>query len=170
MRRHNLFVFWGALISMLILADVFTPALAQPNFPKVKEYRIERSILPEAVACIECHKQTNPGLFSDWAGSRHANANITCLDCHLVQPGDTDISTGHDKYYNRSDLPYGEEKYRVPVAAIVTPKDCSRCHPDEVMQYSKSKHANTIEIMWKLDPWLNNGMNSDNERKTGCYH
>jgi hypothetical protein len=24
--------------------------------------------------------------------------------------------------------------------------------------------------MWKLDPWLNKGMNSDNERKTGCYH
>ncbi|MGD8509487.1 MAG: multiheme c-type cytochrome, partial [Syntrophobacterales bacterium] len=56
-----------------------------------------------------------------------------------------------------------------PIASIVTPKDCSRCHPDEATQYSKSKHANTIEIMWKLDPWLNKGMNSDNERKTGCF-
>jgi hypothetical protein len=24
--------------------------------------------------------------------------------------------------------------------------------------------------MWKLDPWLNKGMNSDNERKTGCFN
>ena len=67
-------------------------------------------------------------------------------------------------------FPTVEEKYKVPIATVVTPKDCSRCHPDEVTQYSKSKHANTIEIMWKLDPWLNKGMNSDNERKTGCYH
>jgi hydroxylamine dehydrogenase len=109
-----------------------------------------------------------PGVFGDWAKSRHANANITCLDCHLAQPGDQDIAQGHEKYYGRSDLPWGEAKYKMPIASIVTPKDCSRCHPDEATQYSKSKHANTIEIMWKLDPWLNKGMNSDNERKTGC--
>jgi hypothetical protein len=66
--------------------------------------------------------------------------------------------------------PWGEAKYKMPIASIVTPKDCSRCHPDEATQYSKSKHANTIEIMWKLDPWLNKGMNSDNERKTGCFN
>jgi hypothetical protein len=58
----------------------------------------------------------------------------------------------------------------VPVSAVVTPKDCSRCHPDEAMQYSKSKHANTLEIIWKIDPWLNDGMNSDFERINGCYH
>jgi cytochrome c553 len=57
----------------------------------------------------------------------------------------------------------------MPIASIVTPKDCSRCHPDEATQYSKSKHANTIEVIWKIDPWLNKGMNSDNERKTGCF-
>jgi hypothetical protein len=39
-----------------------------------------------------------------------------------------------------------------------------------VTQYSRSKHANTIEIIWKIDPWLNKGMNSDNERKTGCFN
>ena len=77
----------------------------QTNFPKVKEYRIERSVPPVAVACIECHRATTPGLFADWAKSRHANANITCLDCHLVQPGDTDIAKGHEKYYSRSDMP-----------------------------------------------------------------
>jgi hydroxylamine dehydrogenase len=92
------------------------------------------------------------------------------LDCHLVQPGDQDIAQDHEKYYSRSDMPWGEAKYKMPIASIVTPKDCSRCHPDEATQYSKSKHANTIEIMWKLDPWLNKGMNSDNERKTGCFN
>ncbi len=169
MRRHKRMLVSGAMIVILIAAGVVT-ASAQPNYPKVKEYRIERSIPPEAAACIECHRQTTPGLFGDWANSRHANANISCLDCHLVQPGDRDAAKGHDQYYGRKDLPYGDEKYKVPVAAIVTPKDCSRCHPDEVIQYTKSKHANTIEIIWKIDPWLQKGMNSKNERKTGCFH
>jgi hydroxylamine dehydrogenase len=170
MRRRNWIILSAFLILGLVFGSVMPSAMAQPNFAKVKEFRIERSIPPEAQACIECHKQTNPGLFGDWANSRHANANITCLDCHLAQPGDQDVAKGHEKYYGRNDLPFGEEKYKVPIATVVTPKDCSRCHPDEVTQYSKSKHANTIEIMWKLDPWLNKGMNSDNERKTGCYH
>ena len=52
---------------------------------------------------------------------------------------------------------------------MVTPKDCSRCHPDEAKQYSVSKHANTLELIWKIDPWLNKGMNSDFERTAGCY-
>ncbi|HUV76797.1 MAG TPA: multiheme c-type cytochrome, partial [Desulfobacterales bacterium] len=150
MKQKFIFIAVGLLTVGLVLSGAMGPVDAQPNFAKVKEYRIERSIPPEAVACIECHRATNPGLFDDWARSRHANANITCLDCHLAQPGDTDVAKGHEKYYGRKDLPYGEQKYKVPIAAIVTPKDCSRCHPDEVTQYNKSKHANTIEIIWKL--------------------
>ena len=170
MRQKFLFIAVGLLTVGLVLFGAVATVNAQQNFPKVKEFRIERSIPPEAVACIECHKAANPGIFDDWARSRHASAGITCLDCHLAQPGDQDVAKDHEKHYSRRDLPYGESKYKVPVATVVTPKDCSRCHPDEATQYSKSKHANTIEIMWKLDPWLNKGMNSDNERKTGCYH
>jgi len=169
MRKPNPFLLVGTLSIVFLAASVLV-VTAQPNFAKVKEYRIERSVPPEAQACIACHQVTTPGIFADWAKSRHANANITCLDCHLVQPGDQDIAQDHEKYYSRSDLPWGESKYKMSIASIVTPKDCSRCHPDEATQYSKSKHANTIEIMWKLDPWLNKGMNSDNERKTGCFN
>jgi len=53
---------------------------------------------------------------------------------------------------------------------IVSPKDCSRCHPAEAAQYARSKHANTLELIWKIDPWLNDGMNNSIERQTGCYH
>jgi hypothetical protein len=171
MRKRTLFLILGLWVAGLVLVVGIPVNWAQqPNFPKVKEFRIERSMPPEAVACIECHKATQPGVFGDWAKSRHAHANITCLDCHMAQTGDQDIARGHEQYYSRSDLPYGEPKYKVPIASIVTPKDCSRCHPDEVEQYSRSKHANTVEIMWKIDPWLNEGMNSENERKVGCYH
>ena len=144
-------------------------AQSAANLPKVREFRIERSIPPQAVACLECHKREHPGIFDDWAASRHANAGITCYDCHKAEEFDNDVSKTHFKQYERSDNKWGTKEYRVPVAAAVSPKDCSRCHPDEAKQYSRSKHANTLEIIWKIDPWLNKGMNSDFERATGCY-
>jgi len=71
---------------------------------------------------------------------------------------DKDISTDH--------LEYDDTK----ISAIVSPKDCSRCHPTEAAEYSRSKHAQTLELIWKIDPWMNHGMNNEIERTTGCYH
>jgi hydroxylamine dehydrogenase len=139
------------------------------NEPKEKEFRIVRSMPKEAIACIECHKKENPGIFADWANSRHANANITCYDCHRAEATDKDVSKEHYKQYEGGDTKYGTSEYKVPVAAAVSPKDCSRCHPDEAKQYDQSKHANTLEIIWKIDPWLNKGMNSKWERASGCF-
>ena len=79
-----------------------------------------------------------------------ASANITCLDCHLADETDPDISETHYKQYQRDDTPWGRAEYRVPIAEVVTPKDCSRCHPDEVKEFNRSKHANTLEIVWKI--------------------
>ncbi len=146
------------------------PAQQTPNVPKAKEFRIERGMSDQALACIECHKVKTPGIFADWAASRHASSNISCLDCHMAEEHDPDVSKAHYQYYEKGDMPFAKREYKTPVTAVVTPKDCSRCHPDEVTQYSRSKHAHTLEIIWKIDKWLNDGMNSDNERKTGCYH
>lgn len=156
----------GALV---IAGALYASAQTAKNVAKDKEFRIERSMPKEAVACIECHRREHPGIFADWAYSRHANANITCFDCHKAEEFDPDVSKEHYKQYERSDYQYGTKEYRVPVAAAVTPKDCSRCHPDEAKQYGQSKHANTIEIIWKIDPWLQMGMNSDFERLSGCF-
>lgn len=162
----------GFIMGMVAgMVAVLGPAVAlAANLPKEKAFRLERSIPPEALACIECHRQEHPGIFSDWANSRHANANITCYDCHVAEETDPDVSQAHYRQYERAGVPYSSKEYRVPVAAVVTPKDCSRCHPDETSQYAQSKHANTVEIMWKIDPWLQKGMNSDFERINGCYH
>jgi hydroxylamine dehydrogenase len=162
-----------AIISVVILIGIFpvvSGAQDAVNQQKIKEFRVERGMPKGAVACIECHKRESPGIFTDWAYSRHANANITCLDCHQAEESDPDISTQHYKQYERSDYKYGTREYRVPISAVVTPKDCSRCHPDEVKQFSMSKHANTMEIIWKIDLWLKKGMNSEFERLSGCYH
>ena len=158
------------VVVSVILGLVLAGTTFAANQVKLKDFRLERSMSKQAQACLECHKQEHPGIFSDWAESRHASANITCLDCHLADETDPDISQTHFKQYQRNDTPWGRSEYRVPIAEVVTPKDCSRCHPDEVKEYSVSKHANTIEIMWKVDPWLNKGMNSDIERQAGCYY
>ncbi|MBW1981702.1 MAG: hydroxylamine oxidoreductase [Deltaproteobacteria bacterium] len=172
MRRYLFTTILTAVAAGLLLTAGSMVAWAQSakNMPKVKEFRLERSMSKEAVACIECHKRENPGIFGDWAHSRHASANVTCYDCHKAEEFDPDVSQNHYKQYERSDQPYGKKEYRVPVAAVVTPKDCSRCHPDEAKQYARSKHANTKEIIWKIDPWLNKGMNSDLERTTACFY
>ncbi len=164
----------GAVLVLVAAAaaqDAAPRDAAPGNMPKVKEFRIERAMSKEAVTCIECHKKEHPGIFADWAGSRHASANITCLDCHQAEEFDPDVSKDHYKEYDEYVRKFGpKDFYKVPVSAVVTPKDCSRCHPDEAKQYSVSKHANTMEIIWKIDPWLNDGMNSDFERASGCYH
>lgn len=153
-----LFGLTAIIVSLMAAASVF----AQQESTKVslppKEYRIERNISKDAGDCIECHSKENPGLVADWAKSRHAHANITCLDCHKAGPADSDVSKVHLDYDDTA------------VSAIVSPKDCSRCHPSEAEEYSRSKHANTLEIIWKIDPWMNHGQNNDIERATGCYH
>ncbi len=166
-------------LAMIVVIAVIACVLVAPaamtqtgeNVPTEKAFRIERSMPKEAMSCIECHKKENPGLFVDWARSRHASANITCYDCHRADASDPDVSKEHDKEYGvLNNLKYASSEYKTPVSAVVTPKDCSRCHPDEAKQYGMSKHANTMEIIWKIDPWLNKGMNSDFERAAGCYH
>lgn len=157
-----------AMAAILVCAAPAAAANEQINLPKQREMRMERAMPQQAMACLKCHQTETPGMFADWARSRHANAGITCLDCHMAKEADGDVAAEHYKQYERSDNVWGAAKYRVPVASVVTPKDCSRCHPDEAKQYSVSKHANTLEIIWKIDPWLNFGLNSEVERTTGC--
>ena len=161
---------WFAVAVVCLLAGAAWAADEPADMAKEKEFRIERSISEAGIACIQCHKREHPGLFADWANSRHANANITCIDCHQAQEHDADVSKAHYTQYENSKDPWAQKKYRVPVSAVVTPKDCSRCHPNEAEEYAKSKHANTIEIIWKIDPWLNDGMNSELERSSGCFY
>jgi hypothetical protein len=131
---------------------------AEPIAGQLKEYRIDRNVSEDAKECIDCHAKESGGIVADWASSRHAHANITCLDCHRTGVADSDVSKDHLSYD------------KTPISAIVSPRDCSRCHPVEAAEYDQSKHANTLEIIWKIDPWLNDGMNNEIERITGCYH
>lgn len=108
--------------------------------------------------CLACHRSTTPAIVTDWEKSVHALVGVDCYDCHKAAKDDPDILSTHQDYDP------------TPVAMVVSPKDCAACHPQEVSAYGRSKHANTIEIMWNVDHWLQDGMNNAIERTTGCYH
>jgi hypothetical protein len=113
----------------------------------------------EAIAgkgCAECHAKRSPGIHEDWKRSVHAAVGVGCHDCH---------KTSDDRIASKSHLEHDPN----PIAVVVTPKTCSGCHPGQAAQYEVSKHAHTLEIIWKVDHWLNDDMNNAVERTTGCY-
>jgi len=107
--------------------------------------------------CIDCHRESNPGIVRDWRAGVHARVGVGCYDCHKTEEKAGFLSEAH--------LEHDPE----PIAVVVTPKTCAGCHPEEAGQYARSKHAHTNEIIWKIDYWLNDGMNNAIERATGCY-
>ncbi|MGC8760586.1 MAG: multiheme c-type cytochrome [Bryobacteraceae bacterium] len=70
--------------------------------------------------CIDCHKQRTPNIVSDWQLSKHSQNGIACSTCH------------GDKHTSAADVSRVE---------IPTPETCRTCHPDQVEQFLKSKHA-----------------------------
>ena len=158
LKKAGLIIAWLWVVVSAGPTVVLAQESSQPDAPQLKVYRIERSISKDAQKCLDCHSKLHPGIVADWAKSRHAHVNVTCLDCHSAGPADADISKDHLEYD------------KTTISVIVSPKDCSRCHPAEAAEYARSKHANTLEIVWKIDPWMNHGMNNQTERTIGCYH
>ena len=74
------FLIVGALVPLFIEAALAEGTSESLVLPDLKEYRIERSISEEAQKCIDCHSKLELGIVADWSNSRHAHANITCLD------------------------------------------------------------------------------------------
>lgn len=106
--------------------------------------------------CIECHQVKTPGIYRDWNSGVHARVNVHCDKCHRASD---------EKSILVSHLAHSAK----PIAVVVSPKTCQGCHPQQAEQYARSKHAHTYEIMYKIDRWLNDGMNNAIERTTGCH-
>ena len=90
------------------------------------------TMVPESShACIECHSQSSPGIVEHWKGSTHARKGVACVECHQANKGDAD----------------GFDHYGVHIATIVTPRDCSTCHPHEAEEFANSHHAAAGNIL-----------------------
>jgi len=153
---HKIFVilaYANLLIIFLILACI---SVWRWGFP-IKLIREPGAAVVAGVSCIECHKTETPGIYNGWANSVHAKLDVQCYKCHKPDRKKPVVSEHHLQYDSTE------------VSVVVTPKTCGGCHPTEATQYNLSKHAHTLEIMWEVDKWLQDGMNNAIERTTGCY-
>jgi hydroxylamine dehydrogenase len=89
----------------------------------------------ETKACAECHKKESRSIYEQWGSSKHYRANVGCYECHAANEEDSDGFTHEGQL----------------ISVIVSPKDCSRCHEQEVKEFVGSHHAKAGRIMGSLD-------------------
>jgi hydroxylamine dehydrogenase len=153
---RKLFVFMAYSNMVIILLIIFCIGTWRWGFALIPKTPSGEALA--AKNCIDCHKKLNPGIHSDWEKSIHAGVGTDCYKCHKAAGPLSDL--GNKAHLKHSSL---------LITSFVSPKTCAECHPKQAAEYAKSKHANTIEIMWKVDKWLQFGMNNEIERNSGCY-
>ncbi len=119
------------------------------------------SISQETAACLNCHKTYTPGIVEDWERSLHAKTTpasalkkpeirrrmsakkvpatlekvvVGCYECH---------SLNAEKHKDNFD------HMGFNINVVVSPQDCSICHPVETRQYSGSKKAHAMGNLTK---------------------
>lgn len=97
------------------------------------------TIVPESSRdCITCHTESTRGIVDHWRGSTHAAKGVGCVECHQAEEADAD----------------GFQHYGALIATVVSPRDCSRCHPTEYSEFEHSHHAAAGNILASLDNFL----------------
>ncbi|WP_428242783.1 multiheme c-type cytochrome [Gynuella sp.] len=97
-----------------------------------------KNLSDQSKECVACHKQEDPSIYAQWGRSKHFGANVGCYECHQASNDEPDAirHEGHT------------------ISVIVSPKDCSACHNEEVAEFSASHHANAGRIIGSLDNML----------------
>ncbi|HUU26348.1 MAG TPA: multiheme c-type cytochrome [archaeon] len=103
-------------------------------------------------ACIDCHKQHDPGIVAQWSESKHGEAGVTCDFCHQADKSDPDAF----------------EHYGQNIATIVSPKDCAKCHEEQFSEQKGSHHAKAGQILGSLDNLLGEVVGGQPAVDAGC--
>lgn len=75
--------------------------------------------------CLNCHQQKTPGAVNQWQDSAHAQAGISCINCH---------GNDHDK------IEAG--------LVFVDAKTCGNCHQQALKQHQASRHGMGLHSGW----------------------
>ncbi len=140
MRNYSVYLVAGFLV-LSIAAGIESARSADPPISELTE------------ECIFCHSSSHPGIVKDWKRSRHSRITpaeamkkpvlkrrvsakqvpdklkdtvVGCAECHMLNPKDHKDTFAHNDW---------------DVHVIVSPRDCSTCHPDEVNQFDKNLMA-----------------------------
>lgn len=118
-----------ALLLSAWLAPTVCAEVAMPSVAQGRIIEVNRSLSPEGKSCIQCHRDFQPGIVSDWKESRHAHVGISCIDCHQVA-ADSPMAVSHA---DNSGL-------ELSVSSLVSPAVCGRCHTQAKEQFDQSGH------------------------------
>jgi hypothetical protein len=110
----------------------------------------------ETRACLACHSMFTPGIVEDWRVSRHAS--VLPADAVMKKPLERRVSAEkipealagqvvgcyecHSLNADKHKDNFEHMGYKINV--VVSPSDCSTCHPAEASQYSGSKKAHAV--------------------------
>ena len=119
-----------AMLPVLLGLIFLSTGRAQTVIPSV--------LSEESETCITCHVQETHAIYEEWGTSRHFRANVGCYECHQAKKSDADL--------------FDHEGYNISI--IVSPKDCARCHPQEVREFDDSRHSKAGLILGSLDNFL----------------
>jgi hypothetical protein len=112
----------------------------------------EVELHPSNTECLSCHGKESPGLYKQWAMSRHAGVGVACYECHGAEEGDLDAYEHHG----------------VLIATLVTPNDCGSCHEKITREVQNSHHATAGQILESNDSYLANAAGGHPVAIAGC--
>jgi hydroxylamine dehydrogenase len=76
-------------------------------------------------ACVTCHRRATPGIVEQYGHSTMAAAEVSCQDCHSVEP----------------DYPGAVAHQDAHVLPSPTTAMCAKCHGAQVNQFNQSRHG-----------------------------
>src|SRR3974390_1535102 len=137
---------------MRIISSTFAPVLIVGTMLAFSSSASAQDLAKQNETCLQCHSAMNPGLVEEWRASAHSQNNIGCYDCHRAEKTDADAF----------------EHNGATIAVIVSPKDCGRCHQNEVDQQKGSHHAKEGEILASVHNFLGEGGGGPPAGAVGC--
>jgi nitrate/TMAO reductase-like tetraheme cytochrome c subunit len=123
-----------AIISLFFLASLLTVGYIESE-RLLPEKKAKAVVTQKNLSCMKCHEEKSPAVVAQWKDSRHATLGVGCMDCHEAKKGDPDAWEHEESI----------------VAVIPTPKDCARCHEQQVKEFDASTHARAAKSIGELD-------------------
>ncbi|HMB89926.1 MAG TPA: multiheme c-type cytochrome [Rhodothermales bacterium] len=114
-------VFIAVLIATVILVAAL---LIHMRRPAVETQQPTPELVLATGKCANCHRNETAAIVTEYERSRHAQENVTCLDCH--GPRDNQESFDHRGFV---------------LAKQVTALNCDQCHATQYNEFLRSRHA-----------------------------
>jgi len=140
-------------VFVILAAVLFGATLTlSPALGEAAKGKASVKVSKQGQACIGCHEAQSPSFVQEWRTSKHAEKGVDCYTCHKAEKSDPD-AMDHNGF---------------TIAVLVTPKDCSKCHPKEVKEMTESHHAKAADILNSADNYLGEVVGGPEAVAVGC--